>query len=123
MTIKPTYSPWGRPDRVCSVRSGIWWIETPSHGGIAVDMFLAKFLSPICESLGEWHCEFLFFEEDCAWAYVAYELRLYSDLERIWRPELPPELLSKEAQETREAALRVIRDYHPELLAQAVRPA
>jgi len=68
-------SPWGSIQHIEAVAPGIVWVSTPGHGGIGINKAAAaRQLTPeaICRGIS-WG-EHLFFEEDCAWAIVAYEL-------------------------------------------------
>lgn len=70
MDKPPVHSPWGEPDYTREQAPGIWWVETPSHGGIL--------LSPERQAEVEAKApDFKPFagrgayEEDCDWIVVA----------------------------------------------------
>jgi len=72
----PRSSPWGTPDNIETVIPGhVWAVGTPSHGGYAVDPSWARNkLSRPCVEIGESKRGYLWYEEDCAWAVLAFEV-------------------------------------------------
>jgi len=71
--IKPT--PWGTADGGYQIAKGIYWVYTPSHGGIMISKGLArKILSPEALKLGIPYGGYLSYEEDCDYSVVLYEL-------------------------------------------------
>ena len=50
---KPINSPWGTPHGYTQTAPGVWWTDTPSHGGFMVDRAHAAQLvanQAICDS-------------------------------------------------------------------------
>lgn len=77
----PTDTPWGKPEFVEELEPGIYWVGTPSHGGVMVDRRHASRLSPQARKVGEDYRpghpaarQWLFYEEDCDVRYAIYEL-------------------------------------------------
>ncbi len=66
-------TPWGMSDRVEVSAPGIWWVETPSHGGFLVtrerlEVIRTKFPTRQCQV--PYTGDSQWFEEDAAYAYV-----------------------------------------------------
>lgn len=67
-------TPWGESDYDDQVAEGVVSVSTPSHGGILVAKAVAEAtLSRDAWAIGQEFGLWLAFEEDCAWAAVAYE--------------------------------------------------
>ncbi len=64
----PAMSPWGTPDAVTDEAPGMWWYQTPSHGGywLSPERRASMPEALKCETFagGPWY------EEDCDWAIV-----------------------------------------------------
>lgn len=70
-----TYSPWGSIDRTEHLGPGVSSVSTPRHGGIRVSEETARAkLSRHALAKGIHERGFYWFEEDCDWAIVAWEL-------------------------------------------------
>lgn len=68
-------TPWGKADNITRIERGLSWVDTPSHGGFAVsESFAKKHLSTAAQTRGEQYGSYLFFEEDCLYAIVAWEI-------------------------------------------------
>ena len=61
-------SPWGVPENITKIDEGIFWIDTPSHGGIAIKKERAKKLLPkeaLDTFVGDWGTgNWVWYEED-----------------------------------------------------------
>lgn len=61
-------SPWGVPEDISKLDENIFWIDTPSHGGIAIKKETAKKLLPkeaLDTFVGDWGTgDWLWYEED-----------------------------------------------------------
>lgn len=68
MTIheKSVYTPWGKADHEKIYAEGIVFYGTPSHGGFKLDRVRNAQMPSALRERGGWY------EEDCAWAKVAY---------------------------------------------------
>ena len=78
-------TPWGKSDSIVKIERGVSWVETPSHGGLAITATRAmQTLSSKAITIAmreRYGTEFvnlpknayLFFEEDCAYAMAFYE--------------------------------------------------
>ena len=87
---RPIHTPWGVADYAREYAEGIVFYGTPSHGGFKLSAErLAQMHSALREKDG-------WFEEDCAWAKVAFAF---------------PECF---ADEQREAAIRTLKDWCPD---------
>lgn len=68
MSTKPrlgTTCRWGKIDHLEEITDGIWWVSTPSHGGILVDGVHNRQIPGYMRDVeGS-------YEEDCDWAIVA----------------------------------------------------
>jgi hypothetical protein len=69
-------TPWGQADSQTKIAEGVYWVGTPSHGGLMVKQALAGVeLSPKAiecaypGAFGTWVC----FEEDCSYAIAFHE--------------------------------------------------
>lgn len=71
-------TPWGTSDFKVEYQRGLFMINTPGHGGIAVSAGLAnKILSPKAIRLaGQVMGGYVFFEEDCAVCVAALDSEL-----------------------------------------------
>lgn len=83
-------SPWGEIDYLDQIAEGIYQVETPSHGGVMMDVhsdFVKEDLSDPAWDVGEgWH-NWLCFEEDAAYAVAFWELlNTESDLDWYYEP-------------------------------------
>lgn len=73
----PTYSHWGKVQGRHKLLNGVYWVSTPSHGGLMIheesDVF--KWLSPDTVAKGRYcqHGDYLGYEEDEAWAIPCFE--------------------------------------------------
>ena len=71
-------TPWGRIQQVDVYERGIAFVHTGSHGGVRVSpSYAKKHLSPLAIERGtRWGGSdtYLYYEEDCQWAIVAWEL-------------------------------------------------
>lgn len=104
--VKGQYTPWGEAQYVCNIRRGVRWYVTAGHGGLAVSPGVAeKELSPAAVKLGESYGNYVWYEEDVAWAIPFYE-----------RPEWEEAAVKKMGGEvrTQEEKEKIIREYFPE---------
>ena len=72
------YTPWGRAQNVEILdRDGIVWVSTASHGGLRISKIcaLAKNITQAAIAQSIETDEHFWFEEDCAWAVIAWELK------------------------------------------------
>lgn len=68
------HTPWGVADTCVTLRRGVHLVDTPSHGGVLVARRLAEQeLTAEARRIGERFGEYYAFEEDCAYAVVAFE--------------------------------------------------
>jgi len=63
-------TPWGRADSATEYAPGIVFYSTPSHGGFHVDRSLVSEIPAPLRGLSGYPQTW--YEEDCAWAVVAY---------------------------------------------------
>lgn len=69
------YSPWGGIQHSDVIARGLKAVSTAGHGGYMVTKnFANKYLSDACIKLGEVYGDYLCYEEDCAWAILAYDI-------------------------------------------------
>jgi len=87
---RPVDTPWGAADYAREYAEGITFFGTPSHGGFKLSAERLAQMHPALRERGGW------FEEDCAWAKVAFAF---------------PECF---ADEQREAAIRTLKDWCPD---------
>ena len=73
--MEPKNSPWGNVDHCETLAEGVFAVSTAGHGGFMVKADQHKLSSQAIHYGGEKFGKFLCFEEDCAWAIAAYELR------------------------------------------------
>ncbi len=66
MLNKIVTTPWGQADHEKIYAEGIVFYGTPSHGGFKLDRVRNAQMPPALRERGGWY------EEDCAWAKVAY---------------------------------------------------
>jgi hypothetical protein len=65
-------TPWGRADHTEDMGQGIMSVSTSSHGGIFVPLELLDKIPPEGRAFAKrWGGSEQWYEEDCAWAYVA----------------------------------------------------
>lgn len=86
-------SPWGIIDNVDYIADGIDFVSTPSHGGLRLSKDAITLLSEHARGSSKKVGEYYFFEEDCDWALVAFEL---------------PHLF----RDSYEAAINILKQYH-----------
>lgn len=101
-------SPWGKVDTKHKICAGVYDVGTPSHGGIMVGKSVARrLLSEKAQKMGEPFNNYLCYEEDCKWAFFAFEQpQLYADSFRTHaiRPnEITTERMKERARRTLEA--------------------
>lgn len=76
------HTPWGESDYTRRLARGVVEVTTPGHGGIGVTPLAAQRLTPEARALAEQYGGRYWYEEDCKWAIVAYELpELFPDVE------------------------------------------
>lgn len=67
-------TPWGKSQTSEKMAEGVYEVTTAGHGGILVGKQVAREkLSEQAQAIGREFGSWLAFEEDCAWAAVAYE--------------------------------------------------
>lgn len=67
-------TPWGKSDSETKPARGVTWVGTPGHGGFMIAKGVAKkSLSLAAQKRGESYGRYLAYEEDCAFAMVAWE--------------------------------------------------
>lgn len=88
---EPKLSPWGDVQHCEIMNTGIYSVDTASHGGIMIELEYAKeILSPEAQKVGFYENGYLNFEEDCDAAVAQREL-----LDKhIW--EIPDKVKDKE---------------------------
>lgn len=86
----PAYTPWGKADHEKAYAEGIVFHGTPSHGGFKLSAERLARMHPALREKDGW------FEEDCAWAKVAFAF---------------PECFTGEQQE---AAIQTLKDWCPD---------
>jgi len=87
---RPVHTPWGVADYAREYAEGIVFYSTPSHGGFKLSAERLAQMHPALREKDGW------FEEDCAWAKVAFAF---------------PECFTDEQQE---AAIRTLKDWCPD---------
>lgn len=87
---RPVHTPWGVADYAREYAEDIVFYGTPSHGGFKLSAERLAQMHPALRERGGW------FEEDCAWAKVAFAFR-----ERF-------------NDEQHEAAIRTLKDWCPD---------
>ena len=70
----PGYSPWGKIQTSTKIAEGVFWVSTPSHGGLMVHKdspikLTGQAISKAVTSSGDWFS----FEEDCRYAIPFFE--------------------------------------------------
>jgi hypothetical protein len=66
---------WGKSDSIIRIKRGLSWVNTPSHGGFAVaEGYAHKHLSISARQRVEFRNGYFWFEEDCDYAIVMFEL-------------------------------------------------
>ena len=78
------FTPWGTAELATRYAAGVWFVQTPSHGGFHVAKDRLPQMQPPLRQMANagW------FEEDCAWAAVAVafpHLFKAEDVERAWQ--------------------------------------
>ena len=87
---RPVHTPWGQANSETVYAEGVVFYGTPSHGGFWLDPERNAKVHPLLREPDRW------FEEDCAWAKVAYTF---------------PELFSEN---DRDAAVRTLKTWYPD---------
>lgn len=65
-------TPWGMADHIQDIGLGILLVETPSHGGYYVPATqIGRMSQEAKDYAAKWSGSEQWYEEDCAWAYVA----------------------------------------------------
>jgi len=77
-------TPWGTADYITDIGQGVLSVGTPSHGGFHVPKALLHRIPAEGQEYAErWSGSAQWYEEDCAWAYVALALpEFFSDEDR-----------------------------------------
>ena len=109
-------TPWGKSDSTTKITRGVSWVNTPSHGGLAVTIKAATdYLSSDAQMAGLVYGNYFFFEEDCLYAIAFYE-------NPAWDRYLNPTAGSDE--EIRTKLLPIITLYKADyLLSRGIPPA
>jgi len=69
------YSPWGGIQASQVITRGMKAVSTAGHGGYMVtEKFADKYLSEPCKKRALIYSNYLCFEEDCAWAILAFDV-------------------------------------------------
>lgn len=69
------YSPWGGIQYSVVIARGMKAVSTAGHGGYMVtEKFAEKYLSEPCKKRALTYSNYLCFEEDCAWAILAFDV-------------------------------------------------
>lgn len=84
----PSRSPWGVVDHSQQIAEGVYWVGTPSHGGLMVRQRIAsELLTPSAQKEAEPYGLWLCFEEDCAYAVALFERPEWAD---VMAKQYPP---------------------------------
>lgn len=74
-------TPWGKADHQKKLAEGVYWVSTPSHGGLVINESIAtKYLTPEAIKAAEQFGSLLCFEEDCACAIPFFECPSWLDM-------------------------------------------
>lgn len=69
------YSPWGGIQYSTIIARGLKSVGTAGHGGyMATEKFAEKYLSEACKKHADRYGNYLCYEEDCAYAILAYDI-------------------------------------------------
>ncbi len=69
------HTPWGHADHYENLGQGVFQVSTPSHGGIFVPECMLHCIGDEGRAYAKkWSGSEQWYEEDCAWAYVAVNL-------------------------------------------------
>lgn len=103
------YSPWGGIQHSDVVVRGLKAVSTAGHGGYMVTKnFANKHLSDACIKLGDEYGNYLCYEEDCAWAILAYDIAdTFGD--RMKREDVSLE-------DYKQSLIRTLSCYYPQYL-------
>jgi hypothetical protein len=72
MRARLSQTPWGKADSITKLADGIYAVSTPSHGGLWISQDrLADMPEASVEFARKWSGSEQWWEEDCAWAFVA----------------------------------------------------
>jgi hypothetical protein len=72
MRARLSQTPWGTADSITKLSDGIYAVSTPSHGGLWISQDrLADIPDAAVEFARKWSGSEQWWEEDCAWAFVA----------------------------------------------------
>ena len=116
-------TPWGKSDSIVKLVRGLSWLGTPSHGGFAVsERFARKHLSINAQQRGEFRYGYFFFEEDCDYAIVAWELFGFDKTHvfglRVREGEQSYTLVDGLGKFDRAALLSTLSNYHADYLVE-----
>lgn len=107
-------TPWGPSQHQHKITEGVYEVDTAGHGGILVDVDVApELLSPAAIERG-WHWgQWYAYEEDCLWAFFAYEQPGLYAAARKKQGCIP-----RTAEETKQDARETIILFYPSYLEQ-----
>ena len=110
------YSPWGGIQHSSVIAKGMKAVVTASHGGYMVTKtFADKYLSESCKKQGDVYYNYLCYEEDCAYAVLAY------DVIDKFGDKMKPDKYTME--EYKESLLKSLSYYYPEyLIERGIKP-
>ncbi len=77
------YTPWGVADHQKTIADGLFFVETPSHGGFAVSEELYKKMPPVLRKNSQQYNGFNWFEEDCQWCCVVISFPSFFSEEEV----------------------------------------
>lgn len=137
-------TPWGKSDHITKIETGVSWVSTPSHGGLAIALGAAqKYLTPKAIEFGERYGAYVCFEEDCAYAIAFFhnpawkrfldqhslaEWEAYSVLPEYLqkaKAEAVPKLraeVAKTDDQIREDMRAIVESWYPEFFGLSVNP-
>jgi len=103
-------SPWGKIDRVEKITTGVSFVSTPRHGGLRVSrLTLFKYaINPdlILKLGGTDSGNYVFFEEDCAYALFLFDAPEILKIDAMRQGKSPDELF--------EILKKIVERWYPE---------
>ena len=103
---------WGQPDECSEIAPGLYWVQTPSHGGFIVAQERLKKMPPMLLTVG-YGAHIGCFEEDCAWSLPVL---FFKDEYTAWVGEVKAERAISDASDMVRSLYKQIHAAHPELL-------
>jgi hypothetical protein len=147
--LEPKWSPWGEVDGCTTITTGVYWVSTPSHGGLMIDnRIIGGLLTPEAIKEGSYFGDnerhWTTYEEDEQCNVAFYELqergvsliRIFGNVDtkdsRIkslsrWRPDylrsrgIEPDPKEVAQHDTMAEEDKMRKDKHPDLITAALR--